>query len=869
MKTDKYTFLAIINLFLLPLGLRAQENEAIELEAFIAEETALEDSDSLMPTDMMVDGAFFSDMELLDTPRAVTTLSPEALKQFQINDFSDLSKVAAGTERQNFYGIAGSPFVRGWQGGLYFNGMLRAFQRNEMPTSFGSLEAMEIVKGPAPSQFVPTHVGGYANLIPKSPYFDEFRGSLNLEIGTNQHYKLQGDVGGPILLTEKMPAAFRISVTGQQANSFYDDVSNDYISFYGAIKVKLSDTLRIFTGAEYYNFNSNENPGWNRPTQNLIDNGQYVIGEPLSMVRAANGGVADRNLIDGTVFGFGPANNAAFRALVVPDAIITTAIADGTITAAQRDLMLDMSDATTRDSLYAGFPADTLQTTSGFVYTPEYFQAGGTVFTAPIEESTALADPADFADSEDFLYFIDLTKQLSDKSALDLDILFERISTRKRSSYGYSFDSHQFITDIRAAYNREMDFDGILLQVSAGAEGRLSKATQLQDFWTEPFARRDITQETISSNSVILSGSQTDPIIGGNNYWGGGFGAGAPGGHAVESDVSQLAAFVTTRVSAVEERANLIFAIRGERANITSSVPPEPTDIAPGTIEDDITYLNWSVNPSFRVMDGVSIYGSYQKATTYVPTQGGAVLDSGNFGDAVLREGGVKTSLVEGKLYASVSYYEWEQSSFNERTSVSDQFESEGVEVEVTYQPLEWLTFIASFSDRETRKVNNLGFRTIPFSALDPTGSGNDEIGLALEAGSLANQFSVAASDAGFSFDEASRPSANSELIVPGFPERTYKGFLLLQLPFDITAGISVRYNEGYFHNYDRTLEIDDYFLVDLNFTYETDDWEIYVAVENVTSTRYFTGADPEFAANTLVAPGADTEAKLGITYKF
>ena len=111
---------------------KAQENSVegliLDLDEFITEEVSQELSDSLMPTDRSVSSAFFEDMKLLDIPRSVMVLSPETMEQFQIKNFDDLQKIGAGTERYNFYGIAGAPVLRGWQGGIYFNGMLRAFQ---------------------------------------------------------------------------------------------------------------------------------------------------------------------------------------------------------------------------------------------------------------------------------------------------------------------------------------------------------------------------------------------------------------------------------------------------------------------------------------------------------------------------------------------------------------------------------------------------------------------------------------------------------------------------------------------------------------------------------------------------------------------
>ena len=78
----------------------------------------------------------------------------------------------------------------------------------------------------------------------------------------------------------------------------------------------MSENTYFFAGAEYFRFNSNENAGWNRPTQNLINNGKYVIGEPLSLVRLSNGRVADRNLLG---------KSPDFRALLIPASIIESA----------------------------------------------------------------------------------------------------------------------------------------------------------------------------------------------------------------------------------------------------------------------------------------------------------------------------------------------------------------------------------------------------------------------------------------------------------------------------------------------------------------------------------------------------------------
>ncbi len=841
----------------------AQDAPIAELEAFISEETSAEDTDSLLPTERSIDSVFFADMSILETPRSVLTISPETMKQFQIKNFDDLAKIGAGTERVNFYGIAGAPVIRGWQGGTYFNGMQRAFQRNEMPTSFGSLDALNIIKGPAPAQYSPSHVGGYANMIPKSPYFDEFRGSVKLEVGSWSYFNVQADVGEPTLIFG-LPSAYRISITAQQSESFYDRINNDYFSIYGAIKTRVSDTIRIFTGAEYFQFKSNENAGWNRPSQNLIDNGEYVIGEPLSLVRASNGGVAERGIIDGLTFDFGgiPAENRPlFRALVVPEAVVdTSGISDDL-----KSLLVDMSDSATRDLVYTGTPDDIARTTSGYVYTPEYFQAGGTVFTTPIDASTVLSDDADFADSLDFIYFFDIIGTPSEDFTWTNKFFFEYLETRKLSSYGYGFDSDQMVIADRLIFTNDLELGGIQVDLGYGAELRYSEALQLQDFWTEPFARRDISTGFISANSVILAGPQVDPNTG-NNYWGGGFGAGGPGGHAAKSELLQGGLFAYGDVE-FSDMFSVLFGLRQEFADYETVVPDQPTDIADAEVEGDIDFFNWSINPVLKLTDEVSLYGAYQEATTIVPTQGGAILGDGNFGDAELIEYGAKFSLIEDTLFASVAYYEWEQTSFSDREATSDQFESEGFEVEMTWKPTDSFTLIASFDDRETKKVSDLNFRTVPFSLMDPTGAGNEEIGIALESGILGSQFSAAVG--GFT-PEGGSPSGNPDQIVPGFPETTLKLFGIYEFDngFGVSGGASFR--SDYYHNYDRTLLIDESTIVNANIFYKAEKYEVIISVENLTGEDYFVGSDPEFAANTLITKAPDEpEFRLTFTYFF
>src|SRR5690606_1413204 len=88
------------------------EPEILSLEAFILEETAGLGDDTLMQTSRPTDSVFLGEMSIMNTPRSVTLLTPEAMKQLAVKDFSDLSRVGAGMTRPNIFGLPGLPFMQ-------------------------------------------------------------------------------------------------------------------------------------------------------------------------------------------------------------------------------------------------------------------------------------------------------------------------------------------------------------------------------------------------------------------------------------------------------------------------------------------------------------------------------------------------------------------------------------------------------------------------------------------------------------------------------------------------------------------------------------------------------------------------------------
>ncbi|MBI2496943.1 MAG: TonB-dependent receptor, partial [Opitutae bacterium] len=714
-----------LGILLFAAGLRAQQTapeSATELEKFIVTESAQHPAGEVLPTSRRVDSVFGPGQSVLELPRAVTVLTPALLRRFGLENLGDLGRIGAGTQAANYFGLPGTPYLRGAKASTFFNGMARAYQRNEMPVSFGSLDALDLVKGPAPAQFGPALEGGYANFIPKSPYFDKPRGSLALSLGSEAYRRAQLDYGGPVLLGGR-PAAYRVSLTVQDAGSYWKNVGNDYVSLYAALKVRPRDGVSLFTGAEYYNFHSNENPGWNRVTQDLIDRGEYVIGEPQDITSPGWGGAADRSL---TVFpGAFAGQPANFRALILPAATAEARIAPALLALLE----------------------DRRGTDGGYRYTSAYFAAGGKALTEKLGGGTVLSDPADYADARDLLWFLDLVSARRPGHTVTWKSLLELVETDKHSSYGYAIATQQAVFENKL-FVEQADLRPADTTLTYGASVRYTYGWTVQDFASEPFNRRDLTRPDISANSVVPAGSDLGPD--GLNLWSASLGA------STESELWQTAVFGFARTRWTE-RFSSVASVRAETARYTANLPAE-VDRATAAQRLDARrrggkdHASGALSLIWRAAPGANLYATYQRGTSLQPAQGGTVNSTSNFAVADFREAGAKFSLLDERLFASLAAYQWENSRFNDRENRAERLRGRGVELEITWAPKPRLSVIASTGVQRVFRLDPLGFRARYGTAER----------IALEAGAF---------DAGVT----PTPALNPRLIYPGTPETQAK----------------------------------------------------------------------------------------------
>src|SRR5271154_3620763 len=174
-----------------------------------------------------VDSVFGFGKTVLETPRAITTISSDLLDKTIITDINDLVALTPGSFTQSFFGVAGSLDVRGTPGENYFRGMKRIDNPGNYPTPIGASDSIDIVRGPASPVFGPSKVGGYLNFNPKYKQAvdgDQSAPSGEIEATGGSWGKkiLHAEVAGPTPVFDK-PLGYALYGESENSGSYYEN----------------------------------------------------------------------------------------------------------------------------------------------------------------------------------------------------------------------------------------------------------------------------------------------------------------------------------------------------------------------------------------------------------------------------------------------------------------------------------------------------------------------------------------------------------------------------------------------------------------------------------------------------------------------
>lgn len=239
---------------------------------------------SVNPLTRSIEGVFGDARPILETPRAVSTITQALMRERGVNGVGEFVAFAPGSYAPSSYGKATTPHIRGDLAETFFNGQRGSYNNFGYFPSFNGVEAVDLVRGPGSAIYGSGFfTGGYVNYVTKQPKFTAETtvttriGSWVPEGGSWLNGSWQIDTTAP---TPSGKSAWRISYEGKEDGTFFHrhGARDDRQDFFFSWLSRPSDTFTLEANAQYLWQASPQLLGVNRPNQELIDHGRYYTG---------------------------------------------------------------------------------------------------------------------------------------------------------------------------------------------------------------------------------------------------------------------------------------------------------------------------------------------------------------------------------------------------------------------------------------------------------------------------------------------------------------------------------------------------------------------------------------------------------------
>ena len=796
----------------------AADDDVVEFEDYQAQGRA-EDPLQMMPTEP-VESVFGFDKTLLETPRGATSLSADMMENFEIESLNDISTIAPGTFRQSFFGVSGSLDIRGNPGENYFRGVRRLNNPGNFPTPIGASDRVDVVRGPASPIMGPSKIGGYLNFVPKSArvetgqYLEEPTGSIQVTQGKWDKNVLSAEVGGP---GEIAGQDFGYYLYGETENSddYYRNSSTAQNILQGSFNTAFSSKTRVEFGGMYQDFDGNQNAGWNRLTQDLIDNGTYITGlaQPVDSIP----GIGNK---DGTISRDEFANSPTGQGN--PDAGIFT---DGP----NPFIVGDFTQLTDEDIPEAWALEDP--------------------GTTQLDSDEVLIAPEDRLETEITTLYFDLIHDVNRNFSITNKSFYEGMDSINENAYGFSSEINSWVAENKTIFafdTEHTDWLSASHQVSPSI--RHTEFERGQDFSFEFFDRRDLTRPSTARDKRLL-GSQngtdnSDFVFGSTTN----YGLAYLGDFTVADRIGLL---VGTRYDYIDFDSNRDLSRIDPR-----EFDPETVVVSAGDNDSDVS---WTVSLNYQTPWGVTPYVTKSEQSTVISDQGTEVSpDLVRDGDAIatseLDEVGVKADLLNGRLFMAAAWFQQERTNFSAQDLTSNNVtETEGYEFEARWIPMDRLSLTAAFTKLD---VYNL-------TALE-NGGQFSFLG-AEDLDGVSDPSKVFGNQPGGIIPVENKEDARKA----GTPEYVYSLTGAYQIGYGLGVTTSVQHVDSVFSGFSKQVRLPAYTLVNAGASYSVGNWKFDGQVRNLTDKDFFRANFPDLFGGTVVKPERPRHWTVSATYSF
>ncbi len=316
-------------------GFAQNEKEQLEEIVVIADPVGLGEEQSS-------DSMFGLQRTLLNTPRSISVISETTMERYSIYDIDDFIATTPGTFGGSFFGVPGAVSIRGDIGENYFRGFKRVVNNGLFPTPVRSSSRVEIIRGPSPAIYGAARIGGFMNFHPKTTAAagmsasDGVSGNVSVTGGSFSKQNISGQLDIPFLIGDR-EAGVSAYAEVEDSEHFFNGREPQHELFQLTFVHELPGDSRLEFGGMYFHSEGYfQTPGWNRLTQDLVDNGTYITGRDTDLVDIDGNGRLTPDEIDGVVGTFFGTSNIRtlidFGVFGVPPAYnLDTGVGTGTL----------------------------------------------------------------------------------------------------------------------------------------------------------------------------------------------------------------------------------------------------------------------------------------------------------------------------------------------------------------------------------------------------------------------------------------------------------------------------------------------------------------------------------------------------------
>ncbi|MFV8816279.1 TonB-dependent siderophore receptor [Haliea sp. E17] len=817
-------------------SLMAQETtgdeDVVELDTFVAEEEVNDDLGILQSEP--VDSVFGFGKTVLETPRSVSSISSEFLEQFNAKGINDIVNFVPGTFTTSFFGVAGSLDIRGSAAENYFRGVKRLNNEGNYPTPIGASDRIDVIRGPMSPISGPSKVGGALNFIPKSArastgqYMEESTGQITYETGSWDKNIFSAELGGPAEFLGDN-AGYYLYGEINNSDSYYNNDYTEQTLLQASFNKDLSSSTRIEFGGMYQDWRGFENGGWNRVTQDLIDHGTYITGQPGVNIDSEFGN--GNGLIQGWEIDAWESTLAGLVSTGEPFTEGTTSCFTGISVFCFQDNFAPLDPSTLTQDLVdqLGLEAN-----------------ASTVGTTKLSGNEVLIGKLDEYDTETTTFYFDIIHDFGSGWTMTNKLFYDAQEYTNVDSYGFTKIADAWVVEDQLIFAKDFEGKNWTTGLQLSPSIRYTDAFYANDFSDEIFDRVDLTEGFNALSAQLPPSRAPAGAETWSNYWDSQY---TQYGLAALADIGigDFDILLGARYDYVDAEGE---SGDGDGPVVLQTFDPNGEYTASNS-DDGFT---WTASVSYTIAEMFTPYVTMAEQQTIVSGAAGEldtqnIYDKTFLGDSELTEIGLKASLLDGRLFLAGAYYDQERISFSSQNPVSNQaIKSEGYELEMRYVPFDKLSLIGTYSNQETRVTTPGGVTFSYIGAadmpqIDPSSLFGGIIGGNIYVG--------------------------NEPLRGGIPEVTWSLSASYKLLEQVKTNLSLTYVDSVASSVLGGIELPDYYLLNGSVVYDTDKFRFGVFLNNILDEDYYRGNFPSLYGNNAVLPELPFNWSAEIAYKF